>query len=101
MFRQCFVKISRFLISGAESGELVHQNSTNHQPSVLVNKANDGQIELIIHDVSTIFSTFISWYAIKFLMWGLKLTRAVPEKHKINFFGLMYLTSILSFLFVT
>ena len=52
-----FCKNFRLLISGAESRERVHQNSTN-QPTILVNKENGGQIELIIHDVSTIFHTY-------------------------------------------
>ena len=42
-------------LSGAESRERVHRNSTN-QPSI--NKANGGQIELIIHYVPTIFHIY-------------------------------------------
>ena len=54
-----------------------------------IHTSKQGQIELIIRDVSTIF-TFISWIAIKFFEAGeLKVTRAVPEKYLINFFGLM------------
>ena len=45
----------RLLISGAESRERVHQNSTN-QPTI--NKANGGQIELLIHYVSPIFHIY-------------------------------------------
>ena len=51
MFRKNF----RLLISGAESRERVDQNSTN-QPTI--NRANGGQIELIIRDLMTIFHIY-------------------------------------------
>ena len=53
--------------------------------------ANDGRPKLTIRDVQTIFQ-YEYWKCNKnILCGGMKVTRAVPEKHTINFFGLIFL----------
>ena len=51
-----FLENFRLFISGAESQEQVQPEF--NQPYVPVNKANGGQIEQIIHDVSTYFHIY-------------------------------------------
>ena len=61
------------------------------KPHIPVNKANGGQTEKIICEVSMIFTY---WNAIKkFYAGGVKVMRAVPEKHIINFLPYFYLFS--------
>ena len=62
-------------ISGAELREWVHQISTNR--STNKNEENGRKVELIFHDVSTIFHINY-WKCNKiFYAWGLKVTQAV------------------------
>ena len=56
-----------------------------NQPKTNIMAVNDNQLKLTIHDVQTIFLEMHK----KILMRGLKVTRVVPEKSIINFFGLV------------